>query len=262
MLHYRRFDRSPDAEWVVFVHGAGGSSSIWHRQIREFSAQYNVLLVDLRGHGLSKLSEAEAARKLYSFEDVSREVLDVLDHAGVEKAHFVGISLGCILIRTIGEIAPQRVQTMTLGGAIVRLDLRSRFLVGAGHLLKRFIPFMWLYKLFAWIIMPRRQHRESRLLFVNEAKKLAQREFLRWYKLTAGVNPILRFFREKELAIPTLYVMGEEDHLFLAPVRQVAAAHASSTLAVIANSGHVVNVDQPEHFNALTLDFLGRHRAA
>lgn len=260
MLHYRHYNTAPAREWVVFLHGAGGSSSIWYRQIRDFQEHYNVLLVDLRGHGLSKLPEAEAARKLYSFEEVSREVLDVLDHLGIEKAHFVGISLGCILIRTLGEIAPERVQSMTLGGAIVRLDLRSRLLVGAGNLLKRVVPFMWLYKLFAWIIMPRKRHKTSRVLFVGEARKLAQREFLRWYKLTAQVNPLLRFFREKELSIPTLYVMGAEDHLFLEPVRQVVAQHATSTLAVIADSGHVVNVDQPERFNALTLDFLRQHR--
>lgn len=259
MLHFRRYDHSPAAEWVVFVHGAGGSSSIWYRQIRDFTPHYNVLLVDLRGHGLSQRPEEEVTGQRYTFDEVSREVLDVLDHVGIERAHFVGISLGCILIRTLGEMAPHRVQSMTLGGAIVRLDLRSRFLVSMGNLLKRFVPFMWLYKLFAWIIMPRSRHKESRLLFVNEARKLAQREFLRWYRLTSQVNPLLRFFRERELPIPTLYVMGEEDHLFLPPVRQVAAAHATSTLAVVADSGHVVNVDQPEHFNAITLDFLRRN---
>jgi pimeloyl-ACP methyl ester carboxylesterase len=37
-----------------FVHGAGGSSSIWFKQIRDFQKQYNVLLLDLRGHGESK----------------------------------------------------------------------------------------------------------------------------------------------------------------------------------------------------------------
>jgi pimeloyl-ACP methyl ester carboxylesterase len=37
-----------------FVHGAGGSSSIWFKQIRDFKKQYNVLLLDLHGHGDSK----------------------------------------------------------------------------------------------------------------------------------------------------------------------------------------------------------------
>lgn len=258
MLHYRRHDHSPTAEWVVFVHGAGGSSAIWHRQLRAFRARHNVLLVDLRGHGDSQRPEAVARVQDYSFDAIAREVVEVLDAVGVARAHFVGISLGSIVIRSVAELAPGRVASMALGGAIVRLNARSRLLVALGNVFKRVVPFLWLYRLFAWIIMPRRRHRESRLLFVHEAGRIARREFLRWYTLTAQVNPILRFFRERELAVPTLYVMGAEDHLFLPPVRQVVAAHRHSELEVVADSGHVVNVDQPEAFNARVLAFIDR----
>ncbi len=262
MLYTRRYDLAPDAEWVVFVHGAGGSSSIWHRQLRAFMEHYNVLLVDLRGHGGSQHPERVAHTLRYTFDDVARDVLRTLDGLGIAQAHFVGISLGSIVIRTLGEIAPERVLSLTLGGAIVRLDVRSRLLVGAGQLLRHVVPFLWLYKLFAWVIMPRRRHRESRLAFVSEAGRIAQREFMRWWKLTAQVNPLLRFFREKDVGIPTLYVMGEEDYLFLPPVRRVVAAHPSATLEVLARSGHVVNLDQPEVFNTRVLAFLARCGAA
>ena len=255
MLSYRRHFLSDEHEWVVFVHGAGGSSSIWYRQVRAFRRDFNVLLVDLRGHGDSQtLSPIEGT---YSFDVLAREILDVLDHEGVEAAHFVGISLGCILIRILGEQAPERVRSMIMGGAIVRLNLRSRFLVGMGDAFKRFIPFMWLYRLFAWVIMPRARHRESRLLFVGQAKRLCQKEFIRWYRLTAGVNPLLRLFEERELPIPTLYVMGDEDYMFLPPVSRVVRRHTTfSRLEVIPECGHVVNVDRPEHFNSVSMDFI------
>ena len=208
VLYHRRYDHSTDAPWVVFVHGAGGSSAIWHRQLRPFKDRYNVLMVDLRGHGGSQHREDEAVALTYTFDDVARDVLDTLDTLGIDRAHFVGISLGSIVIRTISELAPERVASMILGGAIVRLDVRSRMLVGAGTLVRRVVPFLWLYKLFAWIIMPRRRHRASRLAFVAEAKRVARREFLRWWRLTAEVNPLLRFFRERDTGLPTLYVMG------------------------------------------------------
>ena len=54
MLYYKKYELSPEKDWVVFVHGAGGSSSIWYRQIRAFRQHFNVLLLDLRGHGNSK----------------------------------------------------------------------------------------------------------------------------------------------------------------------------------------------------------------
>ncbi|HEY0021037.1 MAG TPA: alpha/beta hydrolase [Longimicrobium sp.] len=259
MLSYRRHFISPEHEWVVFVHGAGGSSSIWYRQVREFRKAFNVLLIDLRGHGDSQpplLLPYEGDR--YTFELVSREILDVLDHEEVASAHFVGISLGCILIRTIGEMAPERVRSMVMGGAIIRLNLRSRVLVALGNAFKRFIPYMWLYRLFAWIIMPRSRHREARNLFVTQAKRLCQKEFIRWFRLTYEVNPLLRrLFEQRELPIPTLYVMGDEDHMFLPSVSGLVSRHTRfSKLEVLPECGHVVNVDRPELFNVLSMDFI------
>lgn len=259
MLSYRRHFLSPEHEWVVFVHGAGGSSSIWYRQVREFRKVFNVLLIDLRGHGDSQpplLMPFEGDR--YTFDAVSREILDVLDHEEIASAHFVGISLGCILIRTLGEIAPERVRSMVMGGAIIRLNLRSRFLVTMGNAFKRVMPYMWLYRLFAWIIMPRKRHREARNLFVTQAKRLCQKEFIRWFRLTYEVNPLLvRLFEQKELPIPTLYVMGDEDHMFLPSVTGLVRRHTRfSKLEVLPECGHVVNVDRPELFNLLSIDFI------
>ncbi len=260
LIHHRTYVLDPDLDWVVFVHGAGGSSSIWFKQIRAYTAHFNVLLVDLRGHGKSQINGSPTKRGRYTFEEISQEVIDVLDHLAIERAHFIGVSLGSIIIRTISELAPERVASIVLGGAIVRLDFRSRFLVGVGHLFKRVIPYLWLYKLFAWIIMPRRRHRESRLLFINEAKKLCQKEFVRWFKLTNEVNPLLRFFREKEIPVPTLYLMGDEDHLFLPPVRALVKQHRHSVLQIVEDSGHVCNVDQPEIFNRRSIDFIKTHQ--
>ncbi len=262
MLHHKTFVLDPDREWVVFVHGAGGSSSIWYRQLREFRKHFNLLLVDLRGHGASQPRTQAARPEPYTFREVSQEILEVMDHLGIRSAHFVGISLGTILIRTLGEIAPERIRSMVLGGAITRLNFRSRFLVRAGTAVRRLVPFMWLYSLFAWIIMPRERHRESRLLFVNEARKVARKEFLRWWRLTQEVNPLLRFFEEKELPIPTLYLMGDEDHMFLPPVRSIVRRHRNSLLRVLENSGHVCNVDQAERFNELAIDFMQGRIAA
>ena len=54
MINYTIYENSNSKQWVTFVHGAGGSSSIWFKQIRDFQKHFNVLLLDLRGHGNSK----------------------------------------------------------------------------------------------------------------------------------------------------------------------------------------------------------------
>lgn len=257
MLHYKTYQLvEPEAPWVVFVHGAGGSSSIWFLQIKEFIRHFNVLLVDLRGHGRSKAISGVKEDRHYSFEDITRDILEVLDSLKIEKAHFIGISLGTILIRNLSELAPERVSSMVMGGAIIRLNVRAKVLVTLGNAFKRFVPYMWLYRFFAWIIMPRERHKKSRLLFVNEAKKVAQKEFMRWFRLTYEITPLLRYFEEKDTAIPTLYLMGEEDHMFLPAVRYIITRHTNSFLQVIGNSGHVCNVDQPAEFNRRAIGFL------
>lgn len=257
MLHYRtHIHAEPDRDWVVFLHGAGGSSTIWYKQLRAFRETHNVMLVDLRGHGLSKIPWNPQDIRRYSFDLLAKDVIEVLDEAKVQKAHFVGISLGCILIRQIAEEHPRRVQSMILGGAILRLNFRSRFLMWLGDAFKNVLPYMLLYRFFAWIILPRRNHKESRSLFVREAKKLQQSEFLRWFSLTAHLQGLLKVFRNRDLGIPTLYVMGEEDHLFLAAVRDTVSTHSSARLVVFENCGHVVNVQQPDRFNRESLAFL------
>jgi pimeloyl-ACP methyl ester carboxylesterase len=255
MLHYQTFENHPGAAWVTFVHGAGGSSSIWFKQIRHFREHYNVLLVDLRGHGKSKKPIYEKLKQ-YSFDVIGDEVIDVLDHLGIRSSHFVGISLGTIIIRELAERYPERVRSMVMGGAVMKLNTRGQVLMRLGVLLQSVIPYLLLYKLFAFIIMPRKTHRESRSLFIREARKLYQKEFKRWFTLTAQVNRLLAFFRIKDPGIPTLYIMGSEDHMFLPSISKLVQDHASSQLVVVPNCGHVVNIEQPEFFNTTTVNFL------
>ncbi len=257
MINYTIYPNKSSDQWVTFVHGAGGSSSIWFKQIRDFQKHFNVLLLDLRGHGNSQPTLKEAFQKKYTFSALANDILEVLDHLKIEKTHFVGISLGTILIRQLAEMYPNRVQSMILGGAILKMNFRSQILMRLGNVFKYVLPYLVLYRFFAFVIMPKKSHKQSRLLFINEAKKLYQKEFIKWFKLTAEINPVLRWFRQVELNIPTLYVMGNEDYMFLPSVRKVVEKHyKSSQLCVIEQCGHVVNVEQPAIFNQNVISFL------
>ncbi len=259
MLYYKTYINDESRDWVVFIHGAGGSSSIWFQQLKAFKALFNVVLLDLRGHGKSKDALQLYYEKEYTFDDISNDILEVIDHLDIEKAHFVGVSLGTIIIRNLSEIAPHRVKSAILCGAITRLNIRSRFLVFLGNTFKRIIPYMMLYRFFAWIIMPRKRHANARNLFIREAKKLYQKEFLRWFKLTNTINPLLTYFKEKEISTPTLYVMGSEDYMFLPPVEQIVSLHKCSSLHIIHNAGHVCNVENPQLFNKISINFINNH---
>lgn len=257
MLHFTTYMLSEQSEWVTFVHGAGGSSSIWFKQIRDFRKHFNVLLIDLRGHGKSKRPIYEKIKQ-YTFDVIGDEVIEVLDHLKIRSTHFVGISLGTIIIREISERHSERVSSLIMGGAIMKLNLRGQVLMRLGALLKSVIPYLFLYKFFAFVIMPKKSHRESRNLFIEEAKKLYQKEFKRWFTLASQVNPLLSFFRIKDCGIPTLYIMGAEDYMFLPSISKLVENHTSSTLHVIPDCGHVVNVEHPTIFNKRSISFLNQ----
>ena len=92
MIYHRKFIHPKAKTWVVFIHGAGGSNVVWFRQLKELKKQFNVLLVDLRGHGKSKPSISESDQN-YSFDDVAIDIIQIMDVLKIKKAHFVGISL-------------------------------------------------------------------------------------------------------------------------------------------------------------------------
>ena len=256
MLSYQLIGNHQKAEHLIFIHGAGGSSAIWYKQVKELSAFYNLLLIDLRGHGKSAASLKEKLKK-YSFQSISEDIIEVLDYLKIKKGHFIGISLGTILIREIAEKHHHRVQSMVLAGAIMKINLKGRVLIKLGNACKTFIPYMLLYKLFAHVIMPKKTHKQSRNLFIQEAKKLYQKEFIKWFQLTSQLKPILKLFRTTHNAVPTIYIMGEQDHMFLPSIQKLVSSSPHGQLAIIKNSGHVVNIDQPKEFNSVVIKFLG-----
>jgi pimeloyl-ACP methyl ester carboxylesterase len=254
MLYHKIFKHKTSKTWVVFVHGAGGSNVVWFRQLRDFKKHFNVLLVDLRGHGKSKKQYSQ--EEIYKFDEIAADVIYTMDHLKIEKAHFVGISLGCIVIRAMDKFAPGRAESIILGGAVVQFNKKINGLVSVAKLLNSILPYMWLYRLNAWILIPSRKHTESRNLFINEAVRLGDREFKKWLHMSGEIRDNLKEFLVKEASAPVLYLMGERDHMFLPMVSNLVEKHLNSKLEVIRNSGHVCNLDQPEVFNERSIQFI------
>ena len=258
MIYHRKFIHPKSKTWVVFVHGAGGSNGVWFRQLKEFKKYFNVLLVDLRGHGKSK-PENPGQDTDYSFDEIALDVIQIMDHLQIRKAHLVGISLGCIVIRAIDKLAPGRAESIVLGGAIIQFNKTLKVLISMARILNSVLPYMWLYKLNAIILMPLRRHRESRNIFIKEAIKLGEKEFGRWMKMSREIKINLNEFIHREPAAPVLYLMGDGDHMFLPMVANLVKKQLNARLEIIKNSGHCCNLDQATSFNEISIHFILRN---
>lgn len=133
MLHYREYKNESIDKWVVCIHGIGGSSTIFATQIKELKKHFNLLLIDLRGHGKTGVIPTD---KKYDFELICNDILEVLDSKNIKKARFLGVSIGTLVIRKMYKVAPERIEKSLLAGAITTYNPRIRFWLRIGLLIK------------------------------------------------------------------------------------------------------------------------------
>lgn len=254
LLHFETSVLDPSAQWIVFIHGAGGNMVSWKYQTQIFSEYFNLLLLDLRDHGESKQVEPQADS--YDLEIIIDDILRVIKYLGIEKAHFMSLSLGSVILQGIYERKPELVDRMVMAGGIFQASKRLKLFVASANLLKRVLGFRIIYQIFSWIVLPRKTHANSRKVFRRQSRKLNSREFLRWVTIRKDFLQKLRKYFDQELKRMTLVVMGSEDYLFLKHAKRFTEKQALASLVVIQHSGHIVNIEHRKTFNEIALKFL------
>ena len=141
MLKFKTHINNKSKEWITFIHGFGGSSNIWHKQIRDLHKHYNLLFVDLRGHGKSKGIHLDYD---FNLSTVCEDVIKVLEFLKIKSSHFVGISFGSVLILKLIETHKKYINKSILSGAITSFNHVSRFLLFCLNLFKNVLPNMLL----------------------------------------------------------------------------------------------------------------------
>lgn len=251
MLYYEIYNNdSPN--WVVFVHGFGGSTLTWKKQIAAFS-DYNLLLLDLPGHGNST---EENQVTIYG---VSVRIKEVLDHLKIKKADFVGMSLGTLVLAHFALKFPEYVNSVIFGGASLKLGGIYKPLLGIVNLTKELMPTKFLFTTMSKIILPRKNHQLSRKIFIRESLKMKRRNVLLWVTYVWKVlNTKDMLKRLQQLDIEMLFVSGEEDICFVDGAKHMANSLPNANFAVIEHCGHVCTIEKYQEFNRLALDFLER----
>ncbi|WP_209124667.1 alpha/beta fold hydrolase [Alkalihalobacillus sp. BA299] len=252
-LHHKIFPhkKSLDLPWVVLLHGLGGNSKIWYKQLKYFKKNFNVMTIDLPDHHPNPVFKEWEEQ--CSFKTCANMIVNVLDEHKIRKAHFVGISLGSVVIYQLMKSHENRIHSAVLGGMVIRFNRFSETLIRVGSAVKNFVPYMWLYRLFAQIMMPKRNHKASRNIFIGEAKKMGRTSFLRWFQLA---NSVRETTNGDHIKVPKLYISGNEDHLFVELVKDHLKGDKHGKLHVIPNCGHVCNIEKSDEFNEISSSFI------
>ncbi|RMF03794.1 MAG: alpha/beta fold hydrolase [Bacteroidetes bacterium] len=255
LYHEIHHSTHPDAEWLIFIHGAGGSTRTWRRQVDDLKQTHHLLLIDLPGHG--QMANRPNEDEHYTFPLIAQKVWAVVDHLNIAAVHLVGVSLGAIIALQMREQRPDTTLSVILSGPILKLNTKLKILANLSLGLAKIIGYPAFYKLSARIMMPRANHRKSREVFIREAEVLTTSEFKKWTQMYFGLNKTLRSLFHQPLRHPHLLVSGAEDHLFLYAAKAYAKFHSHWTqLHIVPRCGHVVSIEKAQTFNELCLHFL------
>ncbi|MBI3954108.1 MAG: 2-succinyl-6-hydroxy-2,4-cyclohexadiene-1-carboxylate synthase [Chloroflexi bacterium] len=246
---------------VVALHGFTGDLGTWRAFARAAPADNTVILVDLLGHGRST---CPTDPDRYRMERTVADLVGVLDALGIQRAAWLGYSMGGRIALGVGVLAPERCRGLVLEGASPGLPTAEERTQRAAsdellaqsierHGLATFVDYWERLPLFA---------SQARLTGRVRARLRAQRLRNNPAGLAAslrgigtGAQPAFHD-RLAGLALPVLFLAGEEDLKFRQIAQEMGAAVPAGRVAFIPRAGHAAHLEQPAAFNCAVLDFL------
>lgn len=191
-----------------------------------------------------------------NLDTISNDILSILENNAIRSSHFIGLSLGTVIIRHFALKYSKNVESLILAGAITKINYRLKFFFLVQKLLKPLIAFHSQFKFFTYLLLPNRNHKESRAFLLDQSRKWEKEEFSKWFRFTKKLNPLLKYLHAEQRDVSTLHVMGEEDALFLPSVKKISSSKFDSLLFIIQDCGHMVNIEQALLFNKMVIGYL------
>ncbi|MDO5638858.1 MAG: 3-oxoadipate enol-lactonase [Neisseria sp.] len=114
-LFYQTYG-DPARPALIFSNSLGTDHSMWQPQINALQDDFYLIAYDSRGHGQSEVPQGS-----YTLADLGADVIDVLNAAAVERAHFCGISMGGLTGQWLGIHAPQRFDKLIISNTAAKI---------------------------------------------------------------------------------------------------------------------------------------------
>lgn len=251
-----RIDGDENKPVLVLSNSIGTTLHMWDGQIAALTRHFRVLRYDGRGHGRS-----DAPKGAYSMDRLGRDVIELLDALGIERAHFLGLSLGGLVGQWLGIHTPDRIGLLILSntsahlGPVNEFDARIAALQTSPDMAAVAQAF-----LANWF--------PAHML---EAKHSAIEPFRDMLLSTTpqGLAGSYAAVRDNDMRRtialinrPTLVIAGRDDTVTLASDGEHIAATVPGARLVILPAVHLPNVEHPDMYVRTVLDFLLEDKAA
>lgn len=239
---------------LLLVPGLGGTGNYWQPQIAEFSRHFQVIIHDHRGTGQSTRSKIE-----YSVDQMTRDLLKLMDGLGIERAHLLGHSTGGAIGQTMAIEHPDRLMSLVLYATWTKCDafmrrvfyIRKTLLSSAGA--AAYIKATPLFLFPDWWI-----NQNSASLEVADKKLLE--DFPPVEIAISRCDAVLNFDRVSQLGLintPTHVVCAQDDYLTPSYFsEELARVIPNAQFHLLERGGHACSQTLPQEFNQLVLKSL------
>jgi 3-oxoadipate enol-lactonase len=254
-IHYE--DGGGSSEPLVLIGGLGQPGAAWGSVAERLRADHRVIVIEPRGCGDSDTPDTP-----YTADIVAADVAAVLDSAGVDSAHFLGLSMGGMITQDFVVRFPERVRSMVLLSTLatpdrwfkrlftVRRDLIHR--IGVQEHLR--IYFMFVFSPFSFREIPDAVAGVEAALQKrppNEAAYLRQVSYCLGHDATDALAAV---------RAPTLVITGSHDWLCPVPLgMELAAAIPTAEFRRWEGASHALWLERPDDLVAACDEFIGAH---
>ena len=243
-----------EGEPLLLVHGLGSCGKDWELQTSVFSDRYQVIVYDVRGHGMS-----EKPRGPYSVPLFAKDCAALLQSLGIEQVHVVGISMGAMIALQLSIDFPHLVRSLVvvnIGAELIIRSFKDFYQFWQRLLIIRLVGMRRLGKVLSKRLFPKPEQENLRKLFVERCAQNDSRAYRDTLKGLVGwsVTDTLH-----QISCPTLIVAAEYDYTPLHEKQIFLEQIPNVQLAVMENAHHGAPMEKPEEFNQLLASFLSNH---
>ena len=245
---------------LVWAHEFAGDYRSWESQVRFFARRYQVITYNARGYPPSDVPEDVSA---YSQEQAVEDLRALLAHLGIQQGHIGGLSMGGSLALHFGLTYPQMCRSLIVAAAGSGSVNSEAWKAEAEANAKRFESEGMRVVAGDYATGP------ARIQFQNKDPMgwqefhdaLAEHSSIGAANTFRGVQinrPSIFDLKERmnRLTVPTLIMIGDEDEPCVDAAVFMKRNIPTAGLSVLPQSGHTINLEEPDLYNRIVLDFL------